>query len=79
MRKSKYSKTQIVGILKQEEGGRKVREVCREHGISEAAYHQWKSKYGGLEAEDIRRLKEIETRTGVSNSSTPMSRWKAGP
>ena len=60
MRKSKYSETQIVGILKQVEGGRKVRGVCREHGVSEAAYYQWKSKYGGLEAADIKRLKELE-------------------
>jgi putative transposase len=60
MRKSRYSETQIVGILKQVEGGRKVREVCREHGVSEAAYYQWKSKYGGLEAADIKRLKELE-------------------
>lgn len=60
MRKSKYSETQIVGILKQVEGGRKVREVCREYGVSEAAYYQWKSKYGGLEAADIKRLKELE-------------------
>ncbi len=60
MRKSKFSETQIVQILKQVEGGRKVREVCREHGVSEAAYYQWKSKYGGMEAADIRRLKELE-------------------
>jgi putative transposase len=51
---------QIVNALKQVEGGRTVREVCREFGISEATYYQWKSKYGGMEAADIRRLKKLE-------------------
>jgi putative transposase len=60
MRKSRFSEVQIVNALKQVEGGRTVREVCREFGISEATYYQWKSKYGGMEAADIRRLKELE-------------------
>lgn len=60
MRKSRFSESQIVKILKEVEGGRKVKEVCREHGISDATYYQWKSKYGGMEAADIRRLKELE-------------------
>ena len=60
MRKSKFSDSQIVRILKEVEGGRKVKEVCREHGISDATYYTWKSKFGGMEASDIRRLKEFE-------------------
>jgi putative transposase len=60
MRKSRFSESQIVKILKEVEGGRKVKEVCREHSISDATYYQWKSKYGGMEAADIRRLKELE-------------------
>ncbi len=60
MRRSRFSESQIVQILKEVEGGRKVREVCREHGISDATYYQCKSKYGGMEAADIRRLKELE-------------------
>ena len=60
MRKSKFSDSQIVRILKQVEGGRKVKEVCREHSISDATYYTWKSKFGGMEASDIRRLKEAE-------------------
>ncbi len=59
MRKSKFTETQIVKTLKQVEGGRSVKEVCRELGISEATYFNWKSKYGGMEAADIRRLKEL--------------------
>ena len=60
MRKSKFSETQIITILKAVEAGRTVRDVCREHEISEATYYQWKTKYGGMEASDIRRLRELE-------------------
>lgn len=60
MKKSRYTETQIVRILKEVEGGRLVKEVCREYGISDATYYNWKSKYGGMEASDIKRLKELE-------------------
>jgi len=60
MRKSRFTETQIIGILKGVEAGRAVKEVCREHSISEATYYQWRSKYGGMEAADIKRLKELE-------------------
>lgn len=60
MRKSKFSEHQIIAILKAVEAGRTVRDVCREHEISEATYYQWKSKYAGMEAADIRRLRELE-------------------
>ena len=60
MRKSKFSEAQIIGILKSVEAGRLVKDVCREHGISDATYYQWKSKYGGMEASDIKRLREPE-------------------
>lgn len=60
MRKSRFSETQIVKILKEVEAGRQVKEICREHGISDATYYNWKSKYGGMEASDVKRLKELE-------------------
>ena len=60
MRKSRFTETQIVKILKEVEGGRQVKEVCREYGVSDATYYNWKSKYGGMDASDIRRLKEME-------------------
>ena len=60
MRKSKFSEHQIIAILKAVEAGRTVRDDCREHEISEATYYQWKSKYGGMEAADIGRLRELE-------------------
>lgn len=60
MRKSKFSESQIVQTLKQVEGGRQVKDVYRELGISDATYYVWKSKYGGMEASDVRRLRELE-------------------
>lgn len=60
MRKSEFSELQIASILKAVAAGRTVKDVCREHEISEATYYQWKSKYGGMEAADIRRLRELE-------------------
>ena len=60
MRKSKFSEHQIIALLKAVEAGRTVKDVCREHEISDATYYQWKSKYGGMEAADIKRLRELE-------------------
>ena len=60
MRKSKFSETQIIAILKAVEAGQTVRDVCREQEISDATYYKWKTKYGGMEAADIRRLRELE-------------------
>ncbi|PJE78803.1 hypothetical protein CI610_02238 [invertebrate metagenome] len=60
MKKSRYSETQIVKILKEVEAGRLVKEVCREYGISDATYYNWKAKYGGMDASDIKRLKDLE-------------------
>jgi putative transposase len=60
MKRSKYSETQIVGILREADAGMKVVEICRKYGISDATYYKWKSKYGGLEVSDVRRLRELE-------------------
>ena len=60
MKKTRYSESQIVKALKEVEGGRNVKDMCREYGISEATYYNWKTIYGGMEASDIKRLKELE-------------------
>ena len=60
MKKSQFTEEQILGVLKQVEGGRTIADVCREHGISDATYHRWKVKYGGLEVSLLRRLKQLE-------------------
>ena len=60
MKKTRFTETQIVATLKKQEAGIPTKEICRELGISEATFYNWKSKYGGMEASDVRRLKELE-------------------
>ena len=56
----KFSESQIVATLKKREAGIPVKEICRDPGISEATFFNWKSKYGGMQASDVKRLKELE-------------------
>jgi putative transposase len=60
MKKSRFTETEIVAILKQADAGLPVKEICRQAGISVPTYYQWKSKYGGMEASDLKRVKELE-------------------
>ena len=60
MKKSKFTEGQILGILKQQESGRSVPDVCREHGISQGTFYQWKSKYSGMDLPQLKRVKELE-------------------
>lgn len=60
MKKSKYSDSQIMAILKQAEAGTPVPELCREHGMSSATFYKWRAKYGGMDASMMARLKELE-------------------
>jgi putative transposase len=60
MRKSRFSEERIIGLLKEQQAGLPVVELCRKHGISAATFYAWRSKYGGMEASDARRLKALE-------------------
>jgi putative transposase len=60
MKRKRFSEEQIVTILKQAEGGLPIAELIRQHGISEGTYYRWKSKFGGMELGDARRLKQLE-------------------
>jgi putative transposase len=60
MKKSRYTDNQILAILKQNEAGTPVSELCREHGMSDATFYKWRAKYGGMDASLMKRLKELE-------------------
>ena len=60
MKKSRYTDSQILAILKQNQAGISVAELCREHGMSDATFYNWRAKYGGMDASLMKRLKELE-------------------
>lgn len=60
MKKKRFTETQIVSILHQQEVGKSVKDISREHGISDATFYNWKAKYGGLQVSDVRRMKDLE-------------------
>jgi putative transposase len=61
MKRSRFTEEQIIGVLKEHELGAKTADLCRKHGISEATFYNWKSKFGGMDVSEARRLKALET------------------
>jgi putative transposase len=64
MKKSRFTDEQIIGFLKQAESGVVVKELCRKHGFSDATFYKWRGRFGGMEAVDVRRLRELEGENG---------------
>ncbi len=64
MRKSRFSEEQIVGIIQEYAAGAKASELCRRFGMSDATFYKWKAKYGGLQVNEVKRLKDLEAENG---------------
>ena len=62
--KKRFSEAQIIGFLREVEAGLPVKQLCRQHGFSEASYYLWRSKFGGMNVSDAKRLKELSTENG---------------
>ena len=60
MKRKRFTEEQIIGVLKEHELGSKTADLCRKHGISEATFYNWKSKFGGLDVSEAKRLKQLE-------------------
>jgi putative transposase len=64
MKRSRFTEEQIIGVLKEHELGAKTADLCRKHGISEATFYNWKSKFGGMDVSEAKRLKQLESENG---------------
>lgn len=80
MKRSRFSEEQIIGILKEHQAGLGAKELCRKHGISDATFYKWRSRYGGMEVSDARRLKALEAENAkLKGSQRPWPHWGRVP
>jgi putative transposase len=77
MKKSRYTDSQILGILKQAENGIPVAQLCREHGMSSATFYKWRAKYGGMDASMMARMKELERENALLKRMYAEEKMKA--
>ena len=77
MRKSKYTDSKIIAILKEAEEGTPVPELCRKHGMSNALFYKWRSKYGGMDASLMKRMKELEAENALLKKMYAEEKLKA--
>ena len=75
MKRSRFTETQIISILSEVDAGLSVKEVSRKHGISDATYYNWKSKYGGMSANELKRLREVEEENAKPNQNAFIERF----
>lgn len=79
MRKSRFTEDQIIGVLKEHQAGIPTADLCRKHGISEATFYNWRSRYGGMEVSDARRLKSLEDENRRLKKLDASNYWVSGP
>ena len=68
MKRSRFSEEQIIGMLKEHQAGLGAKELCRKHGVSDATFYKWRSKYGGMEVSDAKKLKALEVENTKLNT-----------
>ena len=76
MKKTKFTESQIIGILKEQDQGKKEADICREHGISQPTFYQWKSKYSGLDVQHLKKLKELESELSQYKKIVAEQTWQ---